>query len=299
MFVTALCPTFRHPTLLANSLALWNAQTYPAHLRRLVILDDGQTFDDDVGDTWELHGARERLPSLPAKYNLLLSLAPPETEAFLVWEDDDVYLPDYVAAHAACLERHELSHPSAVWSDYPGYLIEEPAAGRFHSALGFRRELIERIGGWPATDRADFDQQLQAALHAAAASKGDPFEGTGNRAQGTGHRDQGTGNREQGTGNRAQGTGHREQGTGNREEEPVLSVPCALSPMPYVYRWHTGHAHCQSTMRDPADETWYARGAEAYAEVPHVGRLTPEFDAGTLRILSEVQAGSLDLNPEP
>ena len=243
MFITALCPTFRHPTLLQSSLALWNAQTYPAHLRRLVILDDGQTFDDDVGDTWELHSARQRLPSLPAKYNLLLSLAPPETDAFLVWEDDDTYLPEYVAAHAATLQNHELSHPRYVLSDYTGYLVAEPAAGRFHSALGFRRSLIERIGGWPVTDRADFDQQLQTALHAAAASKGDPFA------------------------------------------SPASNNPWKI---PYVYGWHTGHAHCQSTMLSPADELWYFRGAQAYAEVPHVGRLVARYDERTLRILAAI-----------
>lgn len=247
MFITALCPTFRHPSLLASSLALWDAQTYPREKRRLIILDDGQTFDDDVGDTWELHSARERLPSLPAKYNLLLALAPPETDAFLVWEDDDTYLPAYVERHARCLAAHELSHPERVLSDYPGYLISEPAAGRFHSALGFRKSLIERIGGWPVTDRADFDQQLQSRLHEAAESKGDPFAGLADRE------------------------------------------------IPYVYGWHTGHAHCQSTMRAQSDDSWYARGAQAYAEVPHVGRLVAQYDRRTRSLLHHLRgAGAME-----
>ena len=74
MFVTALCPTFRHPQLLATSLALWEMQDYPADKRQLLILDDGGTFFDhcDPTSNWTLIAKRIRFPSLPAKYNALL-----------------------------------------------------------------------------------------------------------------------------------------------------------------------------------------------------------------------------------
>src|SRR5690606_23546913 len=74
-FVVALCPTFRHPDLLANSVALWKRQDYPLDRRRLVILDDAGTFDPQRGPGWELHAAPGRFPSLPAKYNALVALA--------------------------------------------------------------------------------------------------------------------------------------------------------------------------------------------------------------------------------
>ena len=178
-FIVALCPTFNHPELLANSMALWEMQDYPAERRFLYILDDGNAFYSHGGDSWTLFGQAWRSNSLPEKYNHLAwhgaNRLPPAPDAFLVWEDDDLYLPGYVSAHARVLAEHEYSKPARVLSDYPGYLVEEPAAGRFHSTLGFRRSLFDRVGGWPLTKRADFDQQFIRALESNAASLGDPF----------------------------------------------------------------------------------------------------------------------------
>lgn len=178
MFITALCPTYRHPKLLANSLALWNAQDYPADQRELLILDDAPSFDEQHGPNWQLE-AWQRFPSLPAKYNYLVRLALtafPQTDAFVVWEDDDIYLPSYISSHAKQLEQHELSKPGIILTDYPapGTLQAETAGPRFHSSLAFRRELLERVGGWPKTRRADFDLAFIANLMAAAQSIGDP-----------------------------------------------------------------------------------------------------------------------------
>ena len=240
-FVTAICPTFRHPTLLASSLALWLSQDYPAERRELIILDDGQTFDVQDGPNWMLWSETHRRRSLPDKYNALLSYARPHADIFLVWEDDDTYLPGYVRWHVDAMQRTgaEFSKPSRVLSDYTGEIAEESRTnGRFHSSMAFTADLIRRIGGWPDTKRADFDQQLISRLKAEARGICDPAEGDG--------------------------------------------------PLQYVYGWRTGAAHCQSTMRAPDDETWYERGAEAYKEVPFVGRLVPQYDERTLKILEQL-----------
>jgi hypothetical protein len=81
-------------------------------------------------------------------------------DAFAVWDDDDIYLPWHLSAHAEILAEHGWSHPSRVWSTYTGKPEFEDAAGRFHGALAVRRDLMERIGGWPDTQRADFDQRM-------------------------------------------------------------------------------------------------------------------------------------------
>jgi hypothetical protein len=52
-----------------------------------------------------------------------------------------------------------------VLSSYTGRLEQEDATGRFHASLAFRREIFDRIGGWPLTKRGDFDQQLITRLH--------------------------------------------------------------------------------------------------------------------------------------
>jgi hypothetical protein len=54
-------------------------------------------------------------------------------------------------------------------------LTQEDATGRFHASLAFRREIFDRIGGWPLTKRGDFDQQLIARLNAIEAP-GDPCQ---------------------------------------------------------------------------------------------------------------------------
>lgn len=182
-FIVALCPTFNHPELLANSVALWEMQDYPADRRQLLILDDGNAFYSQSGRDWTLFGQSWRAASLPEKYNHLASHAVyhPGSDALLVWEDDDLYLPGYVSAHARVLADRELSKPEWIFSDYPGHLVQEQTAGRFHSTLGFRRELLDRVGGWPKTKRADFDQQMIRALEANAASRGDPFLNEGGK----------------------------------------------------------------------------------------------------------------------
>jgi len=178
MNIIALCPTFRHPDLLANSIAMWERQDYPADKRFLIILDDGGNFNYQEGPNWVIIPSAHRLPSLPIKYNAMLDIAKiseKECDAYLVWEDDDIYLKNYVSQHAETLKLHELSKPERVMTDCgpDQTLKEEGSGGRFHSTLGFRKELIERVGGWPLTKRADFDLQFIDILQRTAKSIGE------------------------------------------------------------------------------------------------------------------------------
>jgi len=218
--------------LLANSVALWMMQDYPLEDRRLIILDDDPTFHRHGAAGWQLYPIAPRLPSISHKYNMLLDRAfDGQTDVIMVWEDDDIYLPGYVSAHVAALENAEYSKAEHVLSDYKkGQIIVEPARGRFHSSMAFRSELIDRVGGWPDTRRADFDQQLMSLLEENSAQTESPWDDS-----------------------------HPES-------------------IPFIYRWHSGAAHCQSTMKSPDDETWYDRAAEAYAKVPFVGTLAPRLD---------------------
>lgn len=249
-YVVALCPTFRHPVLLANSVALWNLQDYPAEHRLLIICDDDGQFTTQAPElinvqdsrwslqSWMLYSHPTRFPSITAKYNYLLDKACEDDtpSIFLVWEDDDIYLPTYVSDHVKALEQADLSKPVVVLSDYnyptTGALVAEGSAGRFHSSLAFRRELIERVGGWPDTKRADFDQQLIRLLHTECRQAASPW--------------------------------------------PSHTVPSKIS---YVYRWHSGAMHGQSTMRSPDDETWYDKAYETHPKPEFIGSLRPKLDS--------------------
>lgn len=178
--MTCLTPTYRRPKLLANAIACFERQTYPAHLRELLILDDAGQYTRQQGNRWAILTEAKRHRSLPDKFNRLLYYAkncgPTDNRdrVFVIYEDDDTYLPWALEAHAAVIQAGaDYSHPSTVWSTYGGDLHTEDATGRFHASLAIRSELLQKIGGWPDTPRADFDQQLLAKLKENG-TRGDP-----------------------------------------------------------------------------------------------------------------------------
>ena len=192
--VPCLCPTYRRPPrLLASAIARFERQDYPADRRRLFVLDDAGELEPVCGAKWSIATTNRRYPTLPAKYNVLFNIvhsarATPElweAEIFVVWEDDDIYLPWHVssivgALYAPIAPRYKhgraWAHPSRVWSLYGGRLHQEPAGGRFHAALAVRWTTLTRIHGWPDTPRGDFDQQLMARLRREYGPPADPCE---------------------------------------------------------------------------------------------------------------------------
>jgi hypothetical protein len=170
-FVSCLCPTYRRPKLLENSIACFMAQDYPAERRELIVLDDAGELENQTGDGWQIISIPRRFRSLPEKFNALAGLA--HGEILVVWEDDDIYLPHHISSHVAAMDRHLWSKPSKVLSDYTGQIQEEDATGRFHASLTFTRHAFEQVGGWPLTLRGDFDQQLIARLNSLGIA-GDP-----------------------------------------------------------------------------------------------------------------------------
>lgn len=190
-----LCPTYGRPKLLANAIACFEQQDYPHDKRQLLILDDagqiapqtdgGWTWDFGAliwRPAWQLFSTAERSPSLPHKYAELVRRASEawDWDAAVIWDDDDIYLPHHLSAHAATLQNAAWSHPRKVWSLYTRSLQMEDASGRFWASLAVRRELWEQIGGplgaMPAGHerRGDFDQMFLGACQRAAGEPGRP-----------------------------------------------------------------------------------------------------------------------------
>lgn len=171
--VAWITPTYRRPQTLANLIACFLAQDYPADLLSLLILDDaGQYGPACRGDRWEVVSITRRFTSLPAKFNAAVALT--DAEILIVAEDDDTFLPHHTSAHVDALRHAHFSKPSQVLSDYPGHLVTENAAGRFHGSIAFRRKLWEQAGGWPLTHQANFDQQMMTHFAAVAGTTADP-----------------------------------------------------------------------------------------------------------------------------
>ena len=175
--VCCLCPTYRRPQLLENALACFLAQTYPADKRFLLILDDAGQITPQETASWKIVSTPTRYPSLPAKYNALAALATTwkKPDIFVIWEDDDIYLPWHIQVSVQASKATQWAKPSRIWSLFRRVLHSEPGAGRFHASLTVHRALLEAVGGWPETRQANFDQQFLHRL-TQAGLPGDPCD---------------------------------------------------------------------------------------------------------------------------
>ena len=183
-FIACLCPTYNRPKhLLPNAAACFLTQAYPGNRRKLFILDDSNQWDRQQitysnGAEIEVRSFPERLPSLSAKYNLMAMQAIHEGfDMLAIWEDDEIYLPDYLLSHALALEIMPdsiWSKPSSVYTAIPEVRIE-PATGRFHASLLLRNRAYFKAGGWPDTNRADYDLQFIGNLQRRCGAPADPI----------------------------------------------------------------------------------------------------------------------------
>lgn len=170
--VTCLCPTYKRPSrLIANAIACFEAQTYPAERRRLIVLDDSGELPPQHGENWSIISVVNRYESLPAKYNSMVEMAG-DADIIVVFEDDDCFAPRHIENHVRALVDNVWSHPSKAWSLYTGKLEQEPARGRLHSSLAMRREVAK----WPETKQAQFDLRLLAELREKHGDPGDPCD---------------------------------------------------------------------------------------------------------------------------
>ena len=178
-FITCLCPTYRRPKLLENSIACFMSQDYPLYRRRLLILDDAGQIQPQSSDGWEVLSTPVRFPNLPHKYKGLFAASQPKADIVCIWEDDDIYLPHHLSAHEEALRGDRLwSKSSKVLSTYTGKPELEVSTGRFFASIAIKRELWQQVGGLQDTARADFDQQFLSALKEAGGSPADPLEGS-------------------------------------------------------------------------------------------------------------------------
>ncbi len=161
MKLTALCCTYNRPELLANALWMFQQQTHDD--KELIIFDDADQFDEQHGDNWSLYTSPIRYRSFGEKRNVCAGFASLDTEAFVVWDDDDMYLPWALEAHAAALQHSNWSRPSLAWDvskewkQVPLLCEMAPHGMSYHGAWAFRRAAIEGIQGYPVDKAGDQD----------------------------------------------------------------------------------------------------------------------------------------------
>jgi len=128
-------------------------QDYPPELCNLIILDDaGQYIPQEHTEPkrWSIAVSPRRFRTFGEKCNAVVAMAPPDTDAIVVWDDDDIYLPHTLRAHATALENATFSRPSVILKEAKGGNITlRWTKMLFHAAWAYRVELFNAVGGYP------------------------------------------------------------------------------------------------------------------------------------------------------
>lgn len=168
MKIVAICPTYRRKHLIPNVLAMWESQDYQGD-RHLIICEDGGEFihlpySVRSGENWTIHCLPERCKTLGSKFATTASMAIASGATHIVlFEDDDVYGPGYLSAHAQAFNRGEFSQPTWCYANDSvgrGKWHKTDAKGRHHGAWGFSVSLYSQVGGYNSQQNCGFDINL-------------------------------------------------------------------------------------------------------------------------------------------
>lgn len=153
--ITCICLTYNRPELLRYALYSYLMQDYPSDRLELLILDDAGQYrsQSDCGDgekRWELVSVPRRFSSVGAKRNAAISMVSKDTDVIVIWDDDDIYLPWTLKAHAAALVEADWSCPSLVIDHRSDDIVLcEPCEQYiFHAAWAFRLDVFKAAGGY-------------------------------------------------------------------------------------------------------------------------------------------------------
>jgi glycosyltransferase involved in cell wall biosynthesis len=105
-FVSVITPTYNRREFLPILIHLYQQQTYPAHLRELVIFDDSPTSNEDLipkQDKSIRYIYQSIKVTLGEKRNMLNKMA--KGDIIICFDDDDYHFPDRIAHSVMVLNR--------------------------------------------------------------------------------------------------------------------------------------------------------------------------------------------------
>lgn len=148
-----VCLTFDRPDLLSRALYSYLEQDYPDDCAELLIFDDAGQYRPQScseGKSWELISVPRRFSSIGAKRNAAISMVSRDADTIVIWDDDDVYLPWTLKAHAAALAKADWSYPSVIVDHRKERidLAEPDEQYIFHAAWAFRKDVFRLAGGY-------------------------------------------------------------------------------------------------------------------------------------------------------
>jgi len=154
--VSCLCPTYGRVRALEEAIHSFLIQDYQGPKELVVLNDlDRQELVFNHPDVRIINRA-ERITPLAAKFNATARLA--TGEIFLVWEDDDIYLPHRISYTVNHLEKGLFHTPKGYHEEAPKKIVR--SRNLFHANLGIERSLFWADGGYPPSDWCGVDTML-------------------------------------------------------------------------------------------------------------------------------------------
>ena len=161
MKISLLTITWRRPALLGRLIECFHRQTHED--REMIILDDGGDYPyHPRGDKWKIVSIHDRFNSLGSKRNACAALASPDSEGFLICDDDDFLFPWAMAATSEALEKGVWAQPREAYEWCNDNLVRYETFSRarpnyidYHSGWSYRRETFEKMRGYPIAGEED------------------------------------------------------------------------------------------------------------------------------------------------
>lgn len=164
--ISCIMPTYGRPDYVNESVAMFLAQDYPH--KELIILNDclGQQFDGDFTEV-RIINQQSRFTSLGEKRNACIRLA--KGSVIAIWDDDDVYLPWRLSFSWSEMDRlgTPFYRPAEFWAYWGGNDLHDNQSVPgwvSHAWVMFRKELWEKVGGYPPVDVGE-DAQFLERIH--------------------------------------------------------------------------------------------------------------------------------------
>ena len=173
--VFAFTPTYGRPNCVANIIYQWKNMTYEGKKELLILDDGGQYPSEPSGKDWQIVSIKKRFSSLGEKQNACVSFSNSSHDLIVVMEDDDVYAPWTLQAHAEAFEKHPISIPTwFCFEERTGELTlkHNKRQNGAHAGWAYSRNVFRCVQGYPWIDiPSDHDLWLKLT---AKFSIGDP-----------------------------------------------------------------------------------------------------------------------------
>ena len=125
--------------------------------------DDSGNLESYHTDDYMIVGTDTRARHLSEKYDDMVNMlekANQNYDVLAVWDDDDLYLPNYLENMSKTLQNHRWCKPSIAGIVQANKFSLVPTRGSFHATLGISKEIYIESGGWGYFPKASFDLDL-------------------------------------------------------------------------------------------------------------------------------------------